>query len=469
MERKRHYKVIVIGAGPAGMACAYQLAQLGTHDVLLVEASDTVGGLSRSIDFMGAQVDIGPHRFLTQHASVFQFYKEVLGKDLLTIERKTRIHFRDQFIQYPLAMGNIVKVLGIGTGSRILSSYIAGRFKTYGDHFEGALKARFGDYLFDLFFKDYSEKLWGLPVSEIDASWAEQRIQGFSLTKAVANLFVKGKENTNSDFFYYPRFGAGSFYQRLQEQLNTQGVTFALGKCVKNIRSLESSCHIEVTDHKGESYTAEHVVSTMPLNHLVQALPTPDPELQDRVNKLQFRSTVFVYVQLDKADLFEDQWTYLQMPEVLPGRMTNFNNWSPDQLADASKTHLCLEYWTNEGDALFMTDEDTFKTMAQNDLERLGILKDAKVVASKVLKVAKTYPVYYKGYQEDVDFIERRLQPMENLYPIGRYGSYKYNNQDHSLLMGMQAAHKIMGATVDLWRIDHNSYIEKGNIDETVS
>lgn len=451
------------------MACAYQLNKLGIQDVLIIEASEEVGGLSKSIDFKGSQVDIGPHRFLTQHHSVFQFFKDVLGKDLLTIQRKTRIHFKGSLIRYPLALGNIVKTLGLGSGIKILKSFIAGRFKKYSNNFEGALKSRFGDYLFDLFFKDYSEKLWGLPVNEIDASWAEQRIQGFSLTKAIASTVFKSKDATSSDFFYYPRFGAGYFYQKLKKLLVSNQVEFKLGSRVEKLLPRPHDSIMELVTDQGETFIADHVVSTMPLNLLLRALPNINPSVLSIAGKLRFRSTVFVYVQLDNANLSDDHWIYLQMPDVRSGRLTNFNNWSPEQLADNSKTHLCLEYWTNEGDALFNLDSPSLEAMAQEDLKRLGFLTTASVVSSKVLKVPKTYPVYYKGYQKDIDVLKQGLNSIGNLHPIGRYGSYKYNNQDHSLLMGMLAAQKISGDNIDLWRVDHNTYIEKGNIHETVS
>jgi len=450
------------------MACAYQLYKLGIQDVLIIEASKHVGGLSRSIDFNGSQVDIGPHRFLTHHREVFQFFKEVLGNDLLTIQRKTRIHFKGNFIEYPLALGNIVKILGIGTGIKILKSFIAGRFKKYSNNFEGALKSRFGDYLFDLFFKDYTEKLWGLPVSEIDASWAEQRIQGFSLTKAIAGIFLKRKEATVSDVFYYPRFGAGFFYKKLQKLLMEQKVDFQLNRRIEKLYPKDKGSIFELTDNQGDVYLADHMVSTMPLNHLLAALPAIDQAVIEKAERLQFRSTVFVYVQLDKTNLSDDHWIYLQMPDVRSGRLTNFNNWSADQLADTSKTHLCLEYWTNEDDALFNQDSGSFEAMAQADLKRLGLMNSAQIVSCKVLKVAKTYPIYYNGYQEDLKALQQQLNGIENLYPIGRYGSYKYNNQDHSLLMGMLAAQKIAGDNIDLWGIDYNTYIEKGNIHESV-
>ena len=173
-------------------------------------------------------------------------------------------------------------------------------------------------------------------------------------------------------------------------------------------------------------------------------------------------------MQLDKTNLSDDHWIYLQMPDVRSGRLTNFNNWSADQLADTSKTHLCLEYWTNEDDALFNQDSGSFEAMAQADLKRLGLMNSAQIVSCKVLKVAKTYPIYYNGYQEDLKALQQQLNGIENLYPIGRYGSYKYNNQDHSLLMGMLAAQKIAGDNIDLWGIDYNTYIEKGNIHESV-
>lgn len=465
----KHYDALIVGAGPAGMACAYQLGKSGSKDVLLLEANNEVGGLSRSIDFMGSRVDIGPHRFLTQHKAVFQLYQEVLGEDLLAIERNTCIHFQDQFIKYPLEANDLLKRLGFGSGLRIFTSYLLSRFKTYGDHFEGALKKRFGEYLFNLFFKEYSEKLWGLPVNEIDASWAQQRIQNFSLSESVKALINKSSEKTVSPQFFYPRFGSGHFYQKLKQMLLNQGVEIQLNCKITKIELQPSGKGYIVTDAQGNHYSAKHLVSTMPLNHLLKALPYGTNSLMKKVGQLKFRSTIFVYVQLDQPEVNQDQWTYLQMPEVGAGRMTNFNNWSPDQIKDPGKSHLCLEYWANEGDALFEQTEDAFKQMATDDFQRIGLLENAEILAFKVLKVRKTYPVYYRNYQNDVAEIRRYLNCFERLYPIGRYGSYKYNNQDHSLLMGLQAAEKIIGMPINLWNIEHNTYLEKGNVDEAVS
>ncbi len=460
--------ILIIGAGPAGLTAAYKLAQAG-YRVSVYEAGAHVGGLARSFALWGQTVDCGPHRFFSNDKIVNDFFKEVVKDDFVNVERLTRIYYNNHFFYYPLKVSNVLLNIGPVGIFQILWSYALTRINPIKNPqtFEDWVIDRFGKKLYSIFFKNYSEKLWGIPCAKIDADWAAQRIKKFSLVEAVKTALFGNKGNKHKtlvDQFAYPKHGTGSIYTKMKAFIEQNGGAIHLNTPVKRILANEEKAYaIEL--NTGEVIHADEIISTMPLTLMVKGLPAVPQPVVEACNKLYYRNTILVYIEVADSNLFPDNWVYVHSPEVIHGRITNFRNWSPQLYGDRTTTILCLEYWCFDNDEIWSKGQDYFGKLAEQEVKKIKLVKpETKILNSEVIKLPHCYPVYETGYMQHVKIIQQYLETVSNLRAIGRYGSFKYNNQDHSILMGLLAAREIIkGSNEDLWAINTDSeYQEKG-------
>jgi len=453
-------KVLIIGAGPAGLSCGYELAKAGI-EVEVYEASPFVGGMARSFDLWGQRVDIGPHRFFSSEKHINEFFTTLVKDDYTMVNRLTRIYYRNRFFHYPIKLFNVLRNLPLITIWQILWEYLRVKLFPYKNPatFEEWVSNRFGRKLFEIFFKHYSEKLWGIPCSKIDADWAAQRIKSLSLWEALINAVFGNRGNKHKtllDQFAYPNNGTGTLYERAADYIKEHGGKVNLKMPVKRViqDAAGKVTGIELKD--GIIVTADHVVSTMPLTILVKELRDVPEDVMQAAEKLYFRNTILAYLEVDSMELFSDNWIYVHSPEIKHGRITNFRNWSRELNRDKKTTILCMEFWAFDNDPIWKDQDENIAELAKKEIHLLKLVPpQTKILNAYILRVPRCYPVYETGYQVNLKKVENYLDTVENLIPIGRYGAFKYNNQDHSILMGILAADKItQGLDTDLWKIN---------------
>jgi protoporphyrinogen oxidase len=466
-------KIAVIGAGPAGITAAYQISKK-ISGVDVYEASDAVGGLSKTIDLWNQKVDLGPHRFFSSDKIVNQLWLEVVGNDYRMVDRLTRIYYKNRFFHYPLKAADALKNLGIIEAFRCMLSYLSVRLSGAkpGADFESWVTARFGKRLFDIFFKTYSEKLWGISCKELDADFAAQRIKKLSLFEALKNALFGGgnsKHKTLVDRFAYPIGGTGMVYERMGEKIKTAGGRIFLKTPVQRILTKDGKAYaIEFPDGRIEQY--DHIISTMPLTQMVMRLPEVPQEVKDSAQNLKFRNTILVYLNVKAKNLFPDNWLYVHSDDLKMGRITNFRNWVPQLYDKEESSILVSEYWCYDEDKFMKMPKEDIIQLAKEELRKTGLIKEAEISEGHVHVIPKCYPVYSTGYKQYLKPVEQYLSAIENLTVIGRYGAFKYNNQDHSILMGILAAENILDKKDhNLWDVntDYESYQESSVITET--
>ena len=465
-------RVGVIGAGPAGLTAAYRLASVGV-DVSIFEAGPHVGGMARSFDLWDHRVDLGPHRFFSKDQRVNALWHELIGEDFRLVERQTRIFFRGRYFDYPLRIGNVIANLAFRDVARSLVGYAVEQLSSERPadrrlSFEDWAVHSFGRPLFEMFFRSYSEKLWGISCAELDRDFAAQRIRRFSLGQSILAALGIGRDNhkTLVEIFAYPKRGSGEVYDRMIKAIGKAGGRVLLETPIVGI-SVVNGAVSGVRTAAGAFHACEHIVSTMPLTLLVQGLGDVPAPVAEAVARLRFRNTILVYLKIEAEDLFPDQWLYIHSDGVKVGRVTNFNNWLPELCEESSATVLALEYWCYDGDAIWDASHSELITLAEQELRSIGLLGSARVADGHVERLRRCYPVYSRGYRDSLAPVVEHLRTIGNLWPIGRYGAFKYNNQDHSILMGLLAAENIAGGkSHDLWAInsDYDSYQEDGEV-----
>ncbi len=469
-------RVAIIGAGPAGLTAAMQLSR-GGATAHVFEANDCIGGLARSFNLWGHRVDLGPHRFFSTDRRVNQLWLDVVGQDYAMVDRLTRIYHNHRFLHYPLKPLNVLQNLGPFESLLCLASYLKqrvapDRVAEGAESFESWTVRRFGRRLFERFFKSYSEKLWEIPCQELSADFAAQRIKRLSLGEAVKNAFASrnGRGHpTLLDRFPYPLGGTGSVYEKMAERVRANGGEVRLERPVRHI--VHEGFDVRAVElANGSSETFDHVISTMPLTDLVRGLEDVPADVQASADALQFRNTLFVYLHVDSDHLFDDQWLYIHDPELRMGRVTNFRNWASELNGDTNTTVLTVEHWCNDGDSLWTAPDQQLIDQAVGELRSAGLLRKEPVLDGRVIRAPRCYPVYRRGYGDHVAKLAHYLSQFRNLTAIGRYGAFKYNNQDHSILMGILAAENLLdGAGHDLWHVntDHDTYQEAERIIDT--
>ena len=459
--------VVIIGAGPAGLAAAYESIRLGMRPVLL-EKSDKVGGISRTETYKGYYFDVGGHRFFSKHAQVSGLWQQMMGEDFLKVSRKSRIYYKGRFFDYPLRPLNALSNLGIFESFRIVSSYLKSQLWPYTEEktFEQWVSNRFGKRLYEIFFKTYTEKVWGISCKQIKADWAAQRIKSLSLATAVLNsLFGIQKTKTLIDEFNYPSKGPGMMWQRFQEKVKAGGGTVLLNSKVLGLNH-ENGRITFVNFVKGEKrlqIPVEHCISSAPITDLVSMLdPKAPEEVLEAARNLSYRAFFIVVFIIDKPSLFSDQWIYIHNPNVRVGRIQNFKNWSASMVADPNKTSIGMEYFCNEGDDLWIVPDSELAQMASHELSELGLVDTGDIVDHCVIRQPKAYPVYDQNYQMHLSVLRNYLKTFINLQTVGRNGMHRYNNMDHSMLTGMMATRNIVFDSHDLWTVnEEEQYLEE--------
>jgi len=466
-----HKRIVIIGAGPSGLGCAYELARNGRAS-LVIDKNKDVGGLCSTINFHGYLFDVGGHRFLSKSEEINQLWRGILGDDMLRVRRLSRIYYRRKYFNYPISLFNALSNLGPFESFLCVASYLSARLfkRSADDTFDGWIKNRFGERLYRIFFKSYTEKVWGTSCEKISSDWAAQRIRGLSLKTALKKAFLgpgKAAPKTLSDEFFYPRTGPGEFYGRLKERSAYLGTEFLLEREAVSIRhdgKRVVSVRLARPDARpGEEISADYIFSSMPLPVLVESLdPLPPGEILAAARRLHFRSFLVVNIILDKRTVFPDQWIYVHSPDVRLGRIQNYKNWSPAMTADPAKTSLGLEYFCGEGDALWSMNDIDLINYAVGELERIGIASRRYLIDGFVIRQKSAYPVYDVGYKAHVDIIRGYLGRFSNLQTMGRQGLFRYDNSDHALLTGIYAARNFLKeASSDLWAVE----IDKGSLD----
>ena len=463
--------VVVLGGGPAGLTAGYLLAKQG-KPVIVLESTDQVGGIARTEVRDGYRFDLGGHRFFTKVKEVDDLWHEIMKEEFLKRPRKSRIYYNNKFFNYPLDGMDVIRKLGPIELARCLFSYLWAAIKPKGteDTFEDWVSNRFGMRLYTIFFKTYSEKLWGVPATEIRSEFAAQRIKGLSFFAAAKNAIfgTKGDEiKSLIGEFNYPRYGPGQMWEQMTQDIRDHGGEVRLNAPVTRLR-IEGGRVIEVVAG-GESLTPSHVISSLPLRTMVGiADPEAPLDVRDAARGLRYRDFLTVALVIDTPEMFDDNWIYIHQPGVNVLRIQNFRSWSPWMIPNDTDTSIGLEYFCFEGDEIWSMADEDLVAMATRELEALGLARADQVKFGFAVRVHKAYPMYDIEYPERVAVLRAWLETVPNLTQVGRNGLHRYNNSDHSMLTAMRAVDNILlGSGHDIWAVNAESvYHEEDVADE---
>lgn len=459
-------ETLVIGAGPAGLTAAYELSQLGIRSTV-IEADGFVGGISRTINHHGYRFDIGGHRFFSKLPLINALWQEMLGDQFLLRPRLSRIYYDSHFYDYPLKIANVLQGLGLTETARVGLSYARAKLAPSLPEttFEQWVSNRFGWRLYEIFFKAYTEKVWGTPCNEISAEWATQRIENLSLVEILRNTLNDKSRCKNGQVittlieqFHYPRFGPGMMWERFEASLRDRHVATLFDKGVIKIRHRNGRVECLTTQSAtGEKTTlsADRYISSMPLGDLIAALdPVPPQEVLRAAAGLRHRGFTTVVLMVDRDHVFPDNWIYIHAPEIKMGRVQNYKNWSPDMVPDSAKTSLGLEYFVSEHEDMWSWSDQQLIELGTQECAQLGFIEPHEIQDGTVFRMKKAYPVYDHAREANVAILKNYLEGLDNLQAVGRNGQHRYNNMDHSMLAGHYAARNIAGEEHDVWSVN---------------
>ncbi|MBC7650911.1 MAG: NAD(P)/FAD-dependent oxidoreductase [Deinococcales bacterium] len=471
-------KVAIIGAGPAGLTAAYLLGKANESVMVFEKDPKYVGGISRTETYKGYSFDIGGHRFFSKSKEVEDFWTEILGDEMLERPRSSRIYYNNKFFSYPLVAMEALQKLGIWESGLCVLSYLQAKASPVKNpaNFEDWVVNQFGRRLFNIFFKTYTEKVWGIPCNEISADWAAQRIKGLSLSSAIMNAVFKPKPSkpggnnkvikTLIDSFRYPKMGPGMMWEVCAEKCKKMGVQIDMNCGVKDINFNGTTWTVTTTD--GRILNGfDNVLSSAPMRELITFThPTLPNNILKAAQGLSYRDFITVVLICKDEDAFSDNWIYIHDPKVKVGRIQNFKSWSPYMVPDPEMACYGLEYFCFEGDGMWTSKDEDLIALAKNEIEQIGLTKQSAVVDGYVVRQPKAYPVYDHTYKDNVDEIRAALKAYPGLYLVGRNGMHKYNNQDHSMMTAMLAAKNIIAGKelFDVWDVNEDAeYHESGD------
>ncbi len=477
-------KVIIIGAGPAGLTAGYLLSKQGIAVEILEADEEYLGGISKTFKYKGFLFDIGGHRFFSKSQEINDLWDELLPDDIIECPRFTRIYYKNKFYAYPIKPLDAFFKLGpIESFLCVLSYFKAKLFPTKNPKtFEDWITNNFGHRLFSIFFKTYTEKVWGMSCQEISADWAAQRIKGLSLGTTILNAIFPKKKPKNSqdiiktliDRYKYPRKGPGMMWDAAGKKIQDMGGKIHMG-CLASQLDYDSEKNIWTVTYKNKnggehSLKGSHVISSAPLREMIHSI-RPPLESVSAADQLKYRDFLIVSLIIKEKETLPDNWIYIHDPSVKVGRIQNFKAWSPELVPDPSFSCYGMEYFCFEGDELWASKDSDLLELAKQEIEKLGIAKKSDVLDGCVVRQPKAYPVYDDVYQNHVRVIRKDLEKnCPNFYVVGRNGMHKYNNQDHAMMTAMLTVENILADDnnlYDVWKVNQDaSYHEEGAHDD---
>ena len=478
--------VLIIGAGPAGLTAGYLLTKAGQRVTVMERDTEYVGGISRTVRYKDFRFDIGGHRFFSKSKEVVDLWNEILPHDFIDRPRLSRIYYRGKYYAYPLKAFEALKNLGVFTSAMCMISYAWARVTpiTPAKTFHQWVRNQFGEKLFSIFFKTYTEKVWGMSCDDISSDWAAQRIKGLSLSAAVADGIVRslglkkkpaaelgqqGGVKSLIESFRYPRLGPGMMWEAARDKINAQGGQVKMGRDLVQLAWDDAKglwlAVFRTEDGQVETVSARHAISSAPITELAGAL---SPKLNAHTSlSLKYRDfiTVALITRVEDTKSFPDNWIYIHDPSVKVGRIQNFLSWSP-YMAPEGYACLGLEYFCFEGDGVWTAPDEQLVELAKSEIGKIGLIHPDKVIDAHVVRQPKAYPVYDETYQENVERVRQEVEArFPTLHLVGRNGMHKYNNQDHAMMTAMLTAENILAGErkYDVWAVNEDAeYTESG-------
>jgi protoporphyrinogen oxidase len=459
-------RTAVLGAGPGGLTAGLMLARAG-RPLTVLEADEQVGGLAKTVERDGYRFDLGGHRFYTRSDEIEALWHDVLGEEMLLRPRRSRIRWNGRFLDYPLRGADVVRQLGPVELTRAGASYARAALRRRGgeETFEDWVSRRFGRRLFELFFRTYTEKVWGVPTSEIRAEWAAQRIRGLSFLRAVRSALPgagPGGVKSLIEEFHYPRLGPGQLWEAMADEVERLGGEVRTAAPVTRIEAPDG--RVVAVHAGGERIAVDAAISSLPLRALAGLVePGPPPGVLEAAAGLRYRDFVTVALVLDGPDPFPDTWIYVHEPQARVARIQNFRAWSPWLVPDDTAACVGLEYFCFAGEPLWEAPDAELVELAARELEQLGLAGAGRVRAGHVVRVPKAYPIYDREYAQRVAILRTWIEGVDGLQTIGRNGLHRYNNSDHSMLTAMRAVENLLhGTSHDVWAVNADEvYLEE--------
>lgn len=472
MVKEKKERAVILGCGAAGLGCAYELLKQNKNlEITLIDKNDKVGGLARSYNTDGIFFDIGPHRFYTKNDEVLALWKLILGKDLLKINRLTRIFYKNKLFLYPVQIKDVLTKLGLRTSFVSLVSFLNAKIflaRTTPKTFEQWIIKNFGEKLYSIFFKTYTEKVWGIACNKIGAEWAAQRIKNLNFIEVIKNaLFTSESKKAKSlvDKFYYPSQGSGFFYEKLANEISLNGGKILLNSSVKQIKHRSKKIILieYVLNKKRYSLELDYLFSSLPITNFIQFLnPQPEKAIINYASKLYYRDHITINFTVRNINLFPDNWIYIHSPDVKIARITNYNNFKKNKRNKV--VGISIEYFTFKKDDVWKMTDNKIIEFAKHELKLINLFDVKNILKGYVIRETESYPTYFMGYQTYFNNVKSYVSEFKNFQSIGRGGMYRYNNMDHATYSGMLAARNYISGkqNYNVWNINEDAeYLEE--------